>query len=350
MVITAEDVAAAPQQQPAHPLQPYRRAPIEPASLRTSVLAVVAFVLALVGIIGLGIPGLAAIVLGAIAVGSINTNRRLQGIGFATAAIVIGVLDVVGWAVLVCILLLSGTLPLPQEAAPPLPQRFDPEDVRQAPPHIQRAIRANVAVKAHSFGFQSEGSGVVLASHGDRVFVLTNRHVVSQGRQSFESLGETEVTIVFFDGSAVDGSVVWQAPPGLDLLLLACEPLGASFETAVARASSALTVGEEVFAMGNPLGLGWSYSAGAIAAIRRSTYEGGMLRMIQAQLPLNPGNSGGGLYDAQGELIGINTLTTDKASSEGIGFALSTFDMLPLLEAEVGVQLGEGTTHEDTPP
>jgi S1-C subfamily serine protease len=61
--------------------------------------------------------------------------------------------------------------------------------------------------------------------------------------------------------------------------------------------------------------------------------------MIQAQLPLNPGNSGGGLYDEAGVLIGINTLTTAKHTSEGIGFAIAIFDLIPLLEDEASLVL-----------
>jgi S1-C subfamily serine protease len=121
----------------------------------------------------------------------------------------------------------------------------------------------------------------------------------------------------------------------MDAAVLSCSRGSGSFDTAAVRVQPALTVGEGVFAIGNPLGLGWSYSRGAISAIRRYSHEESLLRMIQAQLPLNPGNSGGGLYDEAGALIGINTLTT----AEGIGFALAICDLVPVLESQATLTL-----------
>ena len=83
-----------------------------------------------------------------------------------------------------------------------------------------------------------------------------------------------------------------------------------------------MKVGESVFAIGNPHGLGWSHTQGVISQLRtRNSLP--PIRIIQTQAAINPGNSGGGLYDQEGYLLGINTWTADKRVSEGIGFAIA---------------------------
>jgi serine protease Do len=90
-------------------------------------------------------------------------------------------------------------------------------------------------------------------------------------------------------------------------------------------------VGDEVFAVGNPHGLGWTHSAGDISQIRRQKQGGYDFRILQTTAAINPGNSGGGLYDAQGRLIGINTMTGDKRFAEGLGFSISLPTLLDLV-------------------
>jgi len=345
MVVTDADIAAA---------RPAPRVVVAGAAVRLpsvapqipqhySGLAITAFVTALAGIVLLGVPGLVAICLGAVAVGGINARRDLKGSGFAMAAIIIGALDLVGWAAAGTLFLLHYQELNPHSAVTEsLTQQFDLDDLADAPQHIRQAVRANVKVESNSGLQSSEGSGVVIQASADRVFVLTNRHVVGGSAGVLDQADAGDIQVTFADSSQTPARLEWQAPEGVDIVVLSCDAVQGAFETAVVRASPALTVGESVFAIGNPLGLGWSYSRGAISAVRRYGSEHRLLRMIQAQLPLNPGNSGGGLYDEAGVLIGINTLTTAKSTSEGIGFAIAIFDLIPLLEEEASLVLAKG--------
>jgi S1-C subfamily serine protease len=305
-------------------------------------MAVIAFILALIGIPLLGVPGLVAVALGAVAAGAINANRELKGAGLAVAAIIVGVLQVVGWTAGLCLYLLTRTPGDPGSAvAPIVGEHFDLDDVADAPDHIRRAIQCNVLIAARGRGQSSEGSGVVVEGRDGRVFVLTNRHVIEA------AAGGGRVEVTFPDGGRAGGDVVWQGGEALDVAVISCPQVSATLEAARIRPEPSLTIGETVFAIGNPLGLGWSYSGGAVSAIRRLTAGDRAVRIIQIQLPLNPGHSGGGLYDAGGTLIGLNTMTTDKHVSEGIGFALAVFDLIPVLEDQAGLTLR--STHGDRP-
>jgi S1-C subfamily serine protease len=90
-------------------------------------------------------------------------------------------------------------------------------------------------------------------------------------------------------------------------------------------------IGDAGFAIGNPHGLGWTHSAGQLSQVRRRQSGLFSYRVIQSTAALNPGNSGGGLYDQQGRLIGINSLTGDKRVAEGLGFSIAFPTLLELL-------------------
>ena len=99
-------------------------------------------------------------------------------------------------------------------------------------------------------------------------------------------------------------------------------------------ANPKITVGDEVFAIGNPHSLGWTYTPGGISQMRLQTKGPLEVRVIQTSAAINPGNSGGGLYDREGRLVGINTWTKDKRFAEGLSFSIAFHTLLPLLPAE----------------
>ena len=231
--------------------------------------------LAVLGLPLFGLPGLVAIALGAVAVGALNANRGLKGTGLAVAAIVLGVLQIVGWTTTLCLFLLTRQAESPATAlGPAMGEQFDLADVADAPAHIRRAIQSNVMVVARGLGRASEGSGVVVDGRQDEVFVVTNRHVIAD---SSASALDTRIEGTFPDGSRAPGTVVWQGEEAIDVAVLRCPLVSEGFETASLRAASTLNIGESVFAIGNPLGLGWSYSGGAVSAIRRFASDGRLL-------------------------------------------------------------------------
>ena len=85
-----------------------------------------------------------------------------------------------------------------------------------------------------------------------------------------------------------------------------------------------------MFGIGNPCDLAWTQTRGSVSQIRKQTTQGKDVAVIQTDVAVSSGNSGGGLYDDQGFLIGLNTWTTDKKIAEGLSFAISIDSILDL--------------------
>jgi serine protease Do len=155
------------------------------------------------------------------------------------------------------------------------------------------------------------GSGVILDASG---LVLTNSHVVF-GRQA--------ITVTLDDGTTVPGSVIG-ADPVFDVAVLRIpSPATGTLPVAVPGNSARLRVGEEVLAIGNPLGLDQTLTRGIVSAINRllpDTPFSLMEPMIQTDASINPGNSGGPLLNRCGEIVGITTAIIPDA--QNIGFAI----------------------------
>ena len=154
------------------------------------------------------------------------------------------------------------------------------------------------------------GSGFVISEDG---FVVTNNHVIE---------GADEITIEFFSGNELKAKVIG-TDPNTDIALLkveADEPLPfVKFGD-----SNAARVGDWVIAMGNPLGQGFSVSAGIVSARNRAlsgTYDD----YIQTDAAINRGNSGGPLFNMDGDVIGVNTaILSPNGGSIGIGFSMAS--------------------------
>jgi len=155
-------------------------------------------------------------------------------------------------------------------------------------------------------GGESLGSGVVYTSDG---FLLTNAHVVGSSQSGTASFG---------DGSSAPFTVVG-ADPLSDLAVLRAS--GSTPPPAELGEADQLVVGQLVVAVGNPLGLAGSVTAGVVSALGRSLpTPGGRLveDVIQTDAALNPGNSGGALADSQARVVGINT----AVAGVGLGMAV----------------------------
>src|SRR5512142_355338 len=152
---------------------------------------------------------------------------------------------------------------------------------------------------------ESLGSGVVFTGDG---FLLTNAHVVGQS---------TAGTAEFSDGTSAPFRVVG-ADPLSDLAVLRAD--GPTPEPAELGEADKLVVGQLVVAVGNPLGLAGSVTAGVVSALGRSLPARGRVieDVIQTDAALNPGNSGGALADANARVVGINT----AVAGVGLGMAV----------------------------
>ena len=304
LTITREDLAAAeplPSRSAADSSSTHGDNAKEP-SRRWNRAGVWAFVIALVGIPLFGlITGLVAMVIGCVALAGHARSHR--GLALAVAAIVIGLAEVVGWAIG-----LSFYLGVPQGIVALEQLTIDPESLDELPDRIARALRANVVIQsAAGLGRQGLGSGVVLTIRDGSAYIVTNRHVVDHHYSDAtttvpgdsDSLDNIAVTTV--EQAAVPGKVEWLAPHGVDLAIVSAPILGDDVQEAHWDKAAAPHIGDEVFAIGNPHGLGWTHSAGDISQVRRQTHGGYQFRILQTTAAINPGNSGGGLYDATGD-------------------------------------------------
>ena len=158
---------------------------------------------------------------------------------------------------------------------------------------------------------QGQGSGFLLDKQGH---ILTNNHVIEGGQR-------IEVTLA--DKHKYKASVV-NVDKGHDLALLLID--APNLTPATLSDSSGLTVGQRVYAIGNPFGLSGTMTRGIISAIRsiRGAQNNPIDNAIQTDASVNPGNSGGPLLNSRGEVIGITTLIASNGveQSAGIGFAI----------------------------
>ena len=162
------------------------------------------------------------------------------------------------------------------------------------------------------------GSGVVVSADG---YILTNNHVITDRRGDLVD----EVTVEFSDGATFDAEIIGR-DPRTDVAVLKIENNKEPFSFITLADSNLSRVGDIVFAIGNPLGLGHTVSSGIISALGRSDLGilgRGSENFIQVDAPINQGNSGGALIDAKGRLIGLNTAIFSRTGDNiGIGFSI----------------------------
>ncbi|MDP6041912.1 MAG: trypsin-like peptidase domain-containing protein, partial [Candidatus Latescibacteria bacterium] len=164
------------------------------------------------------------------------------------------------------------------------------------------------------------GSGVILDPNG---YVITNAHVVEGAQRIRVMLSASQNTTrrsILNQMGRVVGAQLVRIDRETDLAVL---KINAKDLPALPLADSdALQQGQLVFAFGSPLGLQNSVSMGVVSAVARQLEPESPMIYIQTDAPINPGNSGGPLIDAQGRVVGINTLIfSQSGGNEGIGFA-----------------------------
>lgn len=166
----------------------------------------------------------------------------------------------------------------------------------------------------------ASGSGFILTSDG---YVVTNNHVVE---------GATSVTVKLYNGEEYDAEIVGTDEMN-DVALLKIDATG--LQAVTIGDSDQIEVGEEVIAIGNPLGeLTFTMTAGVVSALDREiNTDGKPINMLQTDVAINSGNSGGPLFDMNGNVIGITSAkysgsTSSGASIEGISFAIPINDAL----------------------
>ena len=157
---------------------------------------------------------------------------------------------------------------------------------------------------------QALGSGFVISADG---FIVTNNHVID---------GADEIEIEFFDKTRLKATLVGRDPK-TDIALLKVES-DAELPFVSFGDSDTMRVGDWVMAMGNPLGQGFSVSAGIVSA-RGRELSGSYDDFLQTDAAINKGNSGGPLFNMDGEVVGVNTaILSPTGGSIGIGFSMAS--------------------------
>lgn len=197
---------------------------------------------------------------------------------------------------------------------------------------VEDALPSVVNVRVESFDLtgnsqEGQGSGVIIDEGG---IILTNFHVVEAA---------TEVTVSFQEKGRDDleGEVIGGVR-GQDLAII--RVAAADLTPMEIGRSSDLRLGDEVTAIGFPLGLGGpTVTSGIVSAVGRSITASGssgesesLQNLLQTDAAINPGNSGGPLIDAEGRLVGINTAAVQAGAAENIGFAIPIDKALPIVE------------------
>jgi putative serine protease PepD len=209
------------------------------------------------------------------------------------------------------------------------------------------ALPTVVQVTVESYQGKSVGSGVILSADGK---ILTNNHVIAEAAD-----GNGQITVTFNDGRTAQAAIVG-ADTGSDLAVIKAQNV-TNLPTATLGDSDKVQIGDTVIAIGSPDGLQSTVTSGIVSALNRqvtvsssqSRYPTGnqvTYKAIQTDASLNPGNSGGPLLNAQGQVIGINsaiysptTAFGGQGGSVGLGFSIPVNQVKTLLSKLEGGQM-----------
>ena len=193
--------------------------------------------------------------------------------------------------------------------------------------NVDSVVAITVQIKGSSYGqsgvYASSGSGFLISSDG---YIVSNHHVVE---------GAGSITVTMTDGMTYNATLVGSDDTN-DVALLKVD--GEGFPFAVLGSSDAMAVGDQVAAIGNPLGeLTSTLTVGYVSAKDRMVAtDGSSINMLQTDAAINSGNSGGPLFNMYGEVVGITTakfsgVSSGGASIEGISFAIPMDDVVDIL-------------------
>ncbi|MGN1326788.1 MAG: S1C family serine protease [Clostridia bacterium] len=177
----------------------------------------------------------------------------------------------------------------------------------------------------------AEGSGIIISEDG---YILTNNHVInSTSSSSYYSIGEaSKITVNLYNDETEYEAKIVGTDEQTDLAVIKIEKDG--LIAAELGDSDSILVGEFAMAVGNPLGLQSSVTAGMISAVNReiTDSDGKTYTLIQTDAAINSGNSGGALVNSKGQVIGINTLKVAQEGVEGMSFAIPINSAKPIYE------------------
>lgn len=179
---------------------------------------------------------------------------------------------------------------------------------------VEITIETTSSYYSYQYTSEGNGSGVIISEDG---YILTNNHVID---------GANKILVRLRDGTEYEAKLIGKDSK-TDTAVIKIEAKGLKF--AILGDSSSLEVGDLAVVIGNPLGeLGGTVTSGIISALEREIeIDGKDMNLIQTDAGVNPGNSGGGLFNANGELVGIVTAKSSGIDVENLGFAIPVNDI-----------------------
>lgn len=217
--------------------------------------------------------------------------------------------------------------------------------------NVNATVGITTSITTNYFGYQTSaaaaGSGFIVTENG---YIVTNYHVIEDG---------SDIKVTTYAGDAYDAVLVGYDESN-DLAVLKIDASG--LQTVVLGSSDTLSVGDDVLAIGNPLGeLTFSLTKGTVSALDREiTLSSGVtMNLIQTDAAINSGNSGGALFNLYGEVVGItnakySSSSSTEASVDNIGFAIPVSSVEPIIKSiiekgyfakpYIGVYLADGET------
>ena len=212
------------------------------------------------------------------------------------------------------------------------PTLMDPAEIYEQALGQAVGIKTEVTM-TNFFGMTSSGavsgSGFIISGDG---YILTNYHVVENAYTA-----NLNVQVMTYDGTNYNATIVG-VEPNNDVAVLKIDATG--LNAAVLGNSDELRVGDAVYAVGNPLGeLEFSMSSGHVSALDRviNTQESEKINMFQIDAAVNEGNSGGPVYNAMGEVVGIVTAKYSSSGVEGLGFAIPINDIKAIADDLINI-------------
>ena len=186
----------------------------------------------------------------------------------------------------------------------------------------------------------ASGSGIIISEDG---YIITNNHVISAESSSsfYEITKATDLKVKLYNDDTEYKATVVGTDAYTDLAVIKIDATGLT--PATLGNSDEVKVGEYVMALGNPIGMDFTVTAGIVSAVNREVQasNNSSYVAIQTDAAINSGNSGGALVNSRGEVIGINTLKISGNGIEGIGFAIpisSTLDVIEQLKDHQNVK------------
>ena len=233
-------------------------------------------------------------------------------------------------ALVLCLAMLAGAFAVAAYAEDEQPrQELSAADIYEQ--NVDSTVGIRTTVTTNVWGYETQGatagSGFIVSDDG---YILTNYHVVE---------GAEDITVTTYDGTSYDGELIGYDESN-DIAVLKVDASG--LKPVTIGDSSALRVGDEVLAIGNPLGeLTFSLTGGMISALDReiTVSSGVTMDLIQTDCAINSGNSGGALFNMYGEVIGITNAkysgrgSSSEASIDNIGFAIPISRVFRIVES-----------------